>query len=328
MTYNVSSREFGFHPAIPHHLMDEEGVLGDTHGIDDAAGTIVRLTAVVGVRVAEDDFYTTAGDAGACAGTLTPVVVPAAHHLDSKLVHVVVVLQGRVASIERAVALLVVGVAPLVPILAQAFVATVLHSPHRVLLRFVDIEHLAAILCLVDVEHLTAADGASATGVILVADGLHLEHVLAADALVATLVEEYRGVVAVVDDGITHQLRALLPAGTLDILLGIAGGHGLRQSDAVARLDVLLPRCDVHPAHHVGPALHHQTVGVVAEPGRHADAHPRPLVRRTLGIAVYHHHAVVKPYLTVLESRLAEAGTGGNFVDGRTVGHETCLHCI
>ena len=50
----------------------------------------------------------------------------------------VVVGRGLIA-IERAVALLVVGVAALVPILTQTLVATVLHRPHRVLFRFIDV---------------------------------------------------------------------------------------------------------------------------------------------------------------------------------------------
>ena len=100
--------------------------------------------------------------------------------------------------------------------------------------RLVDIEHLAAILCFVDVEHLAAADGTATVGVVLVAYGLHLEHVLAADTFVAALIEDDGRIVAIVDDGIAHQGCALLPTGTVHVLLGIAGGHGLRQTDAVA----------------------------------------------------------------------------------------------
>ena len=93
--------------------------------------------------------------------------------------------------------------------------------------------------------------------VVLVTDGFHLQHVLATDALVTTLVEEDAGVVAVVDDGIAHEGCALLPACALNILLGISGGHGLRQSYAVTTLNVLFPRRHVHPAHHVAAAFHH-----------------------------------------------------------------------
>ena len=79
----------------------------------------------------------------------------------------------------------------------------------------------------------------------------------ATDAFVATFIEQNRGVVTVVNDSVAHQSRALLPAGTLHILLGITGRHGLWQSYTVAAFDVLLPWCDVHPAHHVRAALHH-----------------------------------------------------------------------
>ena len=85
-----------------------------------------------------------------------------------------IILRGGLAAIERAFALAVVGVAPLVPVLSQTLVATILHGPHGVLLRLIDIQHLAAILRLVNIEHLTAANGAAAVRVVLVANGLHL----------------------------------------------------------------------------------------------------------------------------------------------------------
>ena len=99
--------------------------------------------------------------------------------------------------------------------------------------------------------------------VVLITDGLHLQHVLTTDALVAAFVEENGGIVAVVDDGISHQFRALIPAGTLYVLLGIAGRHRLNESHTVTRLDVLFPRCYMHPAHEVCTRLHHQAVAVV-----------------------------------------------------------------
>ena len=70
----------------------------------------------------------------------------------------------------------------------------------------------------------------------------------------------------------------------------------------------------MHPAHEVTPALHHEVVAVVAEPGRDRDTHARPLVRGALGIAVYHHYSVVQVELPVLELRFAEASAGGDFV--------------
>ena len=289
--------------------MHKESILGYAHGIDHAAGTVVFLAAMVGVSVAEDNLHAARRHTGASARTLTPVVVPAAHHLDSELIHIVVIFCSRLAAIQRAVALLVEGIAVLIPILAQALIATVFHRPHRVLVALVDIQHLAAVLRLIDVEHLTAADGTAAAGVIVIANLLHFQHVLAADALVATLVEEYRGVVAVIDDGIAHQFRALCPSRSFHILLCITGRHCLNQSYTVTRLNVLLPRCDMHPAHHIATRFHHQPVRIVAQPGRHGEAHARPFVRRALGIAVYHQTAVVQPYLTILEQSLAETGT-------------------
>ena len=69
--------------------------------------------------------------------------------------------------------------------------------------------------------------------VVLIAYGFHLEHVLAADALVATLIEEYAGVVAVVYYGIAHQFGALCPSWSFHVFLSIAGRHSLYESHAV-----------------------------------------------------------------------------------------------
>ena len=97
-------------------------------------------------------------------------------------------------------------------------------------------------------------------GVVLVANYLHLGHVLLADLVVATLVEDNGRVVAVIDDGIAHDLLALFPATVVDILLSIAGRHGLDESQAVERLNILLHRRDMHPAEEVTIALQHQAV--------------------------------------------------------------------
>ena len=314
VTYYISTRSLIVHPAAPHHLMGVEGILGYAHGVGHAAGAVVRLAPVVRVGVGEDNLDATRRHARARAGTLAPVVVPASYHLDGQLVHVTIVVCCRLAAIERTVAFLVEGVAVGVPIVAQSFVAAVFHGPHGVFVRLVDVEHLAAILRLVNVEHLAAAYGTSARRVVSVAYLFHLQHVFAADALVAALVEQYAGIVAVVDDGIPHQRRALLPARALHVLFGIACRHGLYESHAVARLDVLFPWRDVHPSHHVAARLHHQGVGVVAEPCRHGQPHCRPLVRRALGVAVHHQHAVVEPHFALAEARLAETGACGDAV--------------
>ena len=172
-------RLFWLHPTVPHHLVGIEGVLGYAHGVCHTAHAVVRLAAVVGVGVGEHDFHAAVTHTRACSGALLPVVVPAAHHLDGHLVHVVVVFMSRLAAVERSVALGMVGVAPSVPVFAQSLVAAVFHGPHGVFVRFVDVEHLAAIFGLVDVEHLAAADGTTAIGVIGVAQAFHLQHVLA-----------------------------------------------------------------------------------------------------------------------------------------------------
>ena len=206
---------------------------------------------MVGVCIREYDFYTTTAYTGACTWALHVVVVPTAHHLDGKRIHVVVVVKGRGITVQRTVAFLVVRIALLVPILTQALVATVFHRPHGVFLALVDIQHLATIFGFVDIQHLATADSTSAVGVVSIANLLHLNHMFATDALVAALIEQDGWVVAVVDDGIAHQGCTLLPAWTLHIFLGIASGHCLNQTHTVARLDILFPRGYVHPAHQV-----------------------------------------------------------------------------
>ena len=174
----------------------------------------------------------------------------------------------------------------------------ILHRPHRVL------------LALVDVEHLSTAAGSSAVRVELVADGFHLQHVLAAHALVTALVEDDARVVAVVDDGFLHQFQALFPSAVEDIFLCITCWHRLNQSHTVAALDVLFPRADVHPANQVTARFYHQFVAVVAQPGRNAHAHARPLVGGALRIAVHHDGTVVEIELAFTKLGFAETGFG------------------
>ena len=162
-----------------------------------------------------------------------------------------VILPRRITPVEWSFAFLVIGIAPLVPVLAQTLVTTVFHCPHGVFLRLVDVQHLATVFRLVDVQHLAASNGSSAVWVIQVAYGLHLQHVFSADALVATLVEEDAGIVPVVYDGVAHEFRTLCPACAFHVLLRVASRHSLNEAHTVARLYVLLPRCHVHPAHHI-----------------------------------------------------------------------------
>ena len=142
----------------------------------------------------------------------------------------------------------------------------------------------------------------------------------ARDTLIATLIEKYRRIVAVVNDGITHQGCTLLPARSLHIFLSITGRHCLDQSHTVARLDILFPRGDVHPAYQISTRLHHQVIAVVTQPGRHRQAHSRPFVRGALGIAVHHQYPVVEPDLSLCKARLTETGAGVDTVnDGAVV---------
>ena len=309
--------------------MGIESILRNTHGVDHATGTVVRLATMMGIGVREDNLHTTRRDALARARSFEPIFVPPLHHAAGQCVHVVVVVQCRRSTIEGAVALLVEGVAVLVPVLAQALVAVVLHGPHGLRGRLVDVEHLATILSLGAVEHLARADGATALRVILVANLLHLEHVVLRDAVVAALVEDNAWVIPIIYNSIAHELRALLPTGTVHIFLGVTGRHGLDKSHAVARLDVLLPGAHVHPAHQIAAALHGQVVAIVTEPCGNADTHAGPLVRGTLGVAVHHEHAVVQEETAVPELGLAEAGTGDDVVYLRAiVGLQQRLYCI
>ena len=316
VAHDVRAAVVDVHPTVPHHLCGIESFLLDAHGVNHARHAVTELRASVGVGVREDDLHAACAHASALAGTLLVVVVPATDVLDGKFVRIVVVGVGRSLAVPGACTLLVEGVGIVVPVLAIAFVAAIFHGPHRVLAALVDVEHLAAIFCLVDVEHLAAAGGASAMGVKAVADLLQFHHVLAADAFVAAFVEEYRGVVAVVNDGIAHQFAALLPLSSLAVLLGIARRHGLDEAHAVARFDILLPGGDVHPAHQVAARTHHQVVRVVAQPGRYAHAHAGPFVRSALGIAVHHQHAVVEPDLAFGKTCLAEARACLHRVEG------------
>ena len=82
----------------------------------------------------------------------------------------------------------------------------------------------------------------------LIPQGFHLLHVRLADRFVAAFVENYAGIVSVIDDRVAHQLNTLFPAPPRNVLLRIACGHRFHQADAVARLHILLPGCHVHPA--------------------------------------------------------------------------------
>ena len=171
--------------------MSKEGILRDAHGIHDTTGAIMFLATMMGIRIREDDFHPARRHTGARARTLTPVVIPATHHLHGKLIHVMIVLIRRLTTIQRTVTFFMKRITLLIPVFAQALITTVFHRPHGVLLTFVDIEHLAAILSLIDVKHLTTTNGSSAIRIVLITDSLHFQHVFTTDTLVATLVEKY-----------------------------------------------------------------------------------------------------------------------------------------
>ena len=190
----------------------------------------------------------------------------------------------------------------------------ILHRPHRMLLALVDVKHFAAVFSLVDVEHLSAAAGSAAVRVEFVADGFHLQHVFAAHTLITAFVEDDARVVAVVDDGFLHQFQALFPSSAFHVSFGITGWHCLNQAHSVAALDVLLPRAYVHPANQVAARFHHQLVAVVAQPGRNAHAHARPLVGGALRIAVHHDGTIVEIELAFAKLGLAETGLGDDIV--------------
>ena len=138
---------------------------------------------------------------------------------------------------------------------------------------------------------------------------------LAAHAPVSAFIEDDARVVAVVNDGFLHQFQALFPSAVEDILLCITCWHRLNQSHTVAALDILFPRADVHPANQVTARFYHQFVTVVAQPGRNAHTHARPLVGGALRIAVHHDGTVVEIELAFTELGLAETGLGHHIIN-------------
>ncbi|EEF24029.1 conserved hypothetical protein, partial [Ricinus communis] len=164
-------------------------------------------------------------------------------------------------------------------------------------------------------QHLAAAGRAAAVRIECVAQRLHRAHVVRAHALVAAFVEHDAGIVAVVDDGVAHDLEALLPAAVLHVRFGVAGRHRFHQAQAVERFHVLLPRRDVHPADQVRIAGQSQPVTVVGEPRGHGTAHRGPFVRRALCVAVDLDHAVVQFDHSVAEGRLPEARAGRDGIE-------------
>ncbi len=311
---DVCSRFQVVYPTVPHHLMGVKRILGNAHRVYNSAHTVVIGRASVGLCIAEHNLHTARIDFSSTTGTLQPVFIPAVDKLTGKLILIMIIRVCGCVAVQRAVAFLVIRVAPRVPIPAQGFVTAIFHHPHRLGVALVHIKHLAAILGLRPVKHLTAAYRTASVGVILVSYRLHGYHVPGGYALVSALIEYDTRIVAVVYYGIAHKLFALFPATAVDIFLGIAGRHGLYQANTVARLDILFPRGDVHPAHHIAAALDHEIVRVVAEPCRNRHSHARPFVACALSIAMHHHHTVVQIEHSVLELGLAEARNGSHLI--------------
>ena len=70
----------------------------------------------------------------------------------------------------------------------------------------------------------------------------------------------------------------------------------------------------MHPANQVAARFYHQSVTVVAQPGRNAHTHARPLVGGALRIAVHHDGTVVEIELAFAKLGLAETGLGHNVI--------------
>ncbi len=70
----------------------------------------------------------------------------------------------------------------------------------------------------------------------------------------------------------------------------------------------------MHPADGICSACHHQSVGIVAQPCRYAQAHGWPFVARALGIAFHLYHLSVQTNHSVTELRSAEASACNHFI--------------
>ena len=152
---------------------------------------------------------------------------------------------------------------------------------------------------------------------------------LAADTLIATLVEKYARIVAVVDDSITHKHHTMFPTATCNILLGIASRHCLNESNPIAALHILLPWSDMHPPDKIASRLNEQGIAVVAHPCRHAHAHVWPFIACSLSIAVHHDNTVIEPYLTLAKAGLAEACACNDLIGNTAVSLlQACLHIV
>ena len=120
--------------------MGEVGVLGDAERVDIAAAAVAFYAAEVRVGVGEDDLDAAAAHARARARALAVIVVPAGDVFYHEIVLVVVVRGGTAGHVRIllsrpdhvvALALLVEGIGPVVPVFAERLVAAVFHGPER-----------------------------------------------------------------------------------------------------------------------------------------------------------------------------------------------------
>ena len=315
VTDDIGLRCLGVNPSVPHHLVCIEAVLRDTHRVSDTASTIVFRASVMGVRIREYDLHATGTDSFSCSRTFPPVVVPTTYKLLGKFILIVVVALCRLASVERTVTFHMVRITLIVPELTESLVAAIFHSPERMMLALVDIEHLASELCLTDVKHLTCADGTSAIWVIHIPDCLHLYHVLTGNRFVSALIEDNARIVPVIYDRIPHQVCTMHPLTALAVFFRVSGRHCLRHADAVAGLHILFPRAHMHPTHLVSAALNGEGIGIVTEPCRNRRTYSRPLIGCTLSISMHHEHSVIEPDLALAELCLPESRTGHDLVE-------------
>nr|GEU28280.1 hypothetical protein [Tanacetum cinerariifolium] len=328
---DVGARPLHVHPAVPHDLVRIVAVLGNAHRVHLAAAAVILGAAMVGVTVRKNDVDAARRHARARSGPFAPVVDPAPDVFNRVRVLVAVVDGRTLPLVLGAVAVLVEWRRQRVPEFTCALVARVFHRPHGDARAFVYVQHFAAVFGHAlqrGAEHFAAAGRAAAVRIEAVAQGLDLLHVRCADAAVAAFVKDDAGTVAVVDDGVAHDLEALLPASPGYVRFRVAGRHRLHQPDAVQRFRVLAPRRDMHPADQVGIALQRQRVAVVAQPRGHRQADGRPLVRRALGISFQLQHAVVQAHHAVRKTGLAKTGARDHAVDLLAVHLERGGHVV
>src|SRR5262245_51388258 len=100
MTDEMSAWLFGLDPAVPHDLVREIIVLGNAHGIDFTAASVVLHAACVRVGIGKDDVDAAAVDT--CAGTraLKVIVEPANDIFDGVGILVAIVGVGGAGAVD------------------------------------------------------------------------------------------------------------------------------------------------------------------------------------------------------------------------------------